>query len=170
MSEIENIEYTTLGAGCFWGVESLFSKKEGILSTISGYTGGESTNPTYEDICTGKTGHAEVVQLGFNPAIISFEEVLSFFFRLHDPTTLNAQGYDIGTQYRSVIYFHSEKQEELARKKVKELDLSGKFENKIVTEITQIKNFYKAEEYHQDYYDKKYEGRTGPICHYLRDE
>ena len=163
-------EIATFGAGCFWGVEELFSRLDGVMDVVSGYTGGELPNPTYQDICTGTTGHAEVVEITFNPSEIGYEELLNYFWRLHDPTTLNKQGYDIGTQYRSVIYYHSDKQFELAKKSLAARDESGIYSEPIVTEISPAEKFYSAEEYHQDYYQKKYEGRSGPICHYLRDE
>lgn len=165
----ENIEYATFGAGCFWGVEAIFAKTRGVLDAVSGYMGGETPNPTYEQICTGKTGHAEVVQVKFNHQVISYEELLDLFFRLHDPTTLNKQGPDIGTQYRSAIFFHSKNQEELAQQKIKQLTQKKSFLNPIVTEINSFETFYPAEEYHQDYYEKKYQGKMGPICHFVRD-
>lgn len=159
-------EYFTLGAGCFWGVEAILSKTPGVLDAVSGYCGGSKPNPTYEDICTGRTGHAEVVQVSFDSGIISRKELLDLFFRLHDPTTLNSQGYDIGPQYRSVIFYHSDDQVEdieFAMKKA-----SSYYTLPIVTEVQKFETFYEAEEYHQDYYEKKYKGGHGPICHFVR--
>jgi len=162
--------FATVGAGCFWGVEALFKELDGVLNVTSGYCGGKTLNPTYEDICTGQSGHAEVVQVEFNENVLSFENLLTYFFRLHDPTTLNSQGYDIGTQYRSVIFFHSQDQEQIARDLIQKITIEKKYKNPIVTEITKFETFYSAEEYHQDYYEKKYSGGHGPICHILREE
>ena len=159
----------TLGAGCFWGVESLLSKINGVLSATSGYAGGKNENPTYEQVCTGQTGHAEVVQIEFDENIITFTELLNYFFRLHDPTTPNQQGVDIGTQYRSVIFYHDEKQKNESLDFINKLEEQKKFSSKIVTEVSSFSEFYRAEEYHQKYYEKKYQGGTGPICHYYRD-
>lgn len=163
-------EIATFGAGCFWGVEELFSRLEGVIEAVSGYTGGSLKDPTYQDICTGTTGHAEVVQIIFDPEVISYLDLLNYFWRLHDPTTLNRQGYDSGTQYRSVIYYHNEQQQSEAITSRDERETSGLVDGPIVTEISAVEHFYKAEEYHQDYYQKKYEGSTGPICHFLRDK
>lgn len=151
----KNLQKATFGAGCFWGVEEAFRKVPGIVSTQVGYSGGNFKNPTYEDVCSGKTGHAEVVQIEYDRDKISFEELLEFFFKIHDPTTLNKQGPDIGTQYRSVIFCHTEEQEKIARAKVEKLEKSQIFKNKIVTEIKKATGFYKAEEYHQKYLEKK---------------
>ena len=159
----------TLGAGCFWGVESLLSKINGVLSATSGYAGGKNENPTYEQVCTGQTGHAEVVQIEFDENIITFTELLNYFFRLHDPTTPNQQGVDIGTQYRSVIFYHDEKQKNESLDFINKLEEQKKFSSKIVTEVSSFSEFYRAEEYHQKYYEKKYQGGTGPIFHYYRD-
>lgn len=163
-------EFATLGAGCFWGVEELFSRLEGVKDVVSGYSGGELENPTYEDICTGTTGHAEVVRVEFDPEQIDFKDILNYFWRIHDPTTLNAQGFDMGTQYRSVIFYHSEDQKKTAIWSRAKRDNSGLHESPIVTVITPAEKFYPAEEYHQDYYQKKYNGADGPICHFLRPE
>lgn len=163
-------EFATFGAGCFWGVEELFSRLNGVKDVVSGYTGGELANPTYEDICTGTTGHAEVVRIEFDPNIIEYKDLLNFFWRIHDPTTLNSQGYDNGTQYRSVIFYHSQEQQEIAITSKAQRDSSGLHEDVIVTQIIPAEKFYPAEDYHQDYYQKKYQGATGPICHFLRPE
>lgn len=159
------LEKVLLGAGCFWGVESLLKKKEGIVSTEVGYSGGDAIDPTYSLVCTGTSGHAEVVSVEFDPSIISFESVLDFFFRLHDPTTLNRQHNDIGTQYRSVIFTYSDSQQVTAQQIIKKLNESRIFENPVVTEVLSAKKFYSAEEYHQDYLQKN---PSGYMCHILR--
>ncbi len=161
-------EFATFGAGCFWGVEAILSKIDGVLHTESGYAGGAKENPSYQDVCTGTTGHAEVVHLKFDANTISYKELLDYFFRLHDPTTLNRQGHDIGTQYRSVIFTHSDEQREQAQTFISDLETQERFEGPIVTEVSKFSNFYTAEEYHQKYYEKKYQGGHGPICHFLR--
>ncbi len=167
-SEQVDVEFATLGAGCFWGVEAILSKTEGVLKATSGYAGGSTTNPTYEEICRGDTGHAEVVQVEFDSNQISYKELLELFFKLHDPTTLNRQGVDRGTQYRSAIFAHSSEQAEMAKEIIEALNDSGAYADKIVTEVNEFKTFYPAEEYHQKYYDKKYKGGFGPICHFVR--
>lgn len=144
----------TFGAGCFWCVEAVYERLEGVGEVISGYTGGKTKNPTYEEICTGETGHAEVCQIEYDPKVISFESLLSVFWQTHDPTTLNRQGNDVGTQYRSAIFFHDETQEKLAREYKEKLEKSGAWKNPIVTEITRLGVFYPAEKYHQGYYDR----------------
>lgn len=143
-------EIATLGAGCFWCVEAVLEQLDGVLSVSSGYMGGESANPSYKDVCTGTTGHAEVVQVEFDPNTISYDAILAWFWRLHDPTTLNRQGADVGTQYRSVIFYHSEAQRESALRS-KEL-AQPDFSDPIVTEISEAGPYYPAEAYHQDYY------------------
>ncbi|MBT3514525.1 MAG: peptide-methionine (S)-S-oxide reductase MsrA [Nitrospina sp.] len=139
------------GAGCFWGVELTFSKLDGVESTAVGYCGGETPDPTYEIVCTGQSGHAEVVLVEFDPDKVSFDELLEKFWTLHDPTTLNRQGPDIGTQYRSVIFFQDEEQATLSNSSKERLQSSGKYKNDIVTEISPAQQFYRAEEYHQKY-------------------
>lgn len=146
------LETVTLGAGCFWCVEAIFQQLEGVESVASGYSGGAVENPTYKDVCTGTTGHAEVCQVTFRPDVLTFEQLLEVFWRTHDPTTLNQQGADVGTQYRSAIFYHNEKQKAVAEEYKKKLDESGAFSGPIVTEITPYKNFYKAEDYHQNYF------------------
>jgi peptide-methionine (S)-S-oxide reductase len=153
MSE-NNLEMATFAAGCFWGVEEAFMKRRGIKSTSVGYTGGNLRNPTYEDVCTDRTGHAEAVQLRYNPKEISYEELLDLFWSIHNPTSKNRQGPDIGTQYRSTIFYHTPEQERIATKSKQQLGDSNKFENKIVTEIVPATTFYQAEDYHQKYYQK----------------
>ena len=148
----QNIEQATFGAGCFWCVEAVFEQLDGVIDVRSGYTGGSTENPTYEDICTGNTGHAEVIQIDFDSTLISYEKLLNIFWKSHDPTTLNRQGADTGTQYRSAIYFHSETQKELARKSKDTADKVKLYSDPIVTEISSLTKFYIAENYHQNYY------------------
>ena len=148
------MEIATFGAGCFWGVEARFRKVKGVIDAIVGYTGGNMKNPTYKDVCTDKTGHAEVVRVTYDPSIVSYEDLLEIFWNIHNPTTLNRQGWDIGTQYRSVVFYHDEEQKEKALKLKEKLDKSGKYKKPIVTQITPAGEFFKAEEYHQRYYEK----------------
>jgi peptide-methionine (S)-S-oxide reductase len=143
-------EIATLGGGCFWCVEAVYQELQGVLKVESGYSGGHIDNPTYREVCSGLTGHAEVIQVTFDPAQVSFQDVLRVFFTVHDPTTLNRQGNDTGTQYRSVIYYHSEAQQKAAEEMVKEAQSA--WDNPIVTEIAAFEKFYKAEDYHQNYY------------------
>ncbi|WP_174242237.1 peptide-methionine (S)-S-oxide reductase MsrA [Granulicella sp. WH15] len=149
------IEKATFGAGCFWGVEARFGELLGVLDTAVGYEGGELEHPTYKEVCTDRTGHAEVVEVTFDPARISFDRLLDTFFALHDPTQLNRQGPDWGTQYRSAIYTHSDEQFRQAREKIAELAASGAFRRPIVTQVAPSKRFWKAEEYHQKYLEKR---------------
>ena len=144
------LEKATFGAGCFWHIEEEFKKLKGVVLTSVGFMGGDFKNPSYKDVCTGKTGHAEVVHLEYDPKIISYEKLIEVFWNIHDPTTLNRQGPDIGTQYRSVIFFHNEEQEKTANASKINLE-----KNKVVTEIKPAKEFYKAEEYHQQYFEKQ---------------
>jgi peptide-methionine (S)-S-oxide reductase len=157
-------EITTLGAGCFWCIEAVLEQIEGISDVTSGYMGGTIENPTYEQICTGLTGHAEVVQVTFDPKIIDFTAVLEHFWTLHDPTTLNRQGNDVGTQYRSAIFYHSREQRQIAEKSVNEKNEKGVFHSPIVTEITEVEKFYPAEKYHQDYYRNN---KAAPYCRFV---
>jgi len=144
----------TFGAGCFWHVEDLLRKTKGVKSTQVGYIGGKLTHPTYEEVCTDTTGHAEAVQVEYDPNEISYDELLKVFWSNHDPTSLNRQGPDIGNQYRSAIFFHDKEQEKIAQKSKEELEKSGRFQKRIVTEIVPAPEFYKAEEYHQKYFQK----------------
>jgi len=144
----------TFGAGCFWHVKDLLNKTKGVKSTAVGYIGGQLQNPTYEEVCTDKTGHAEAVEVEYDPDEISFEDLLNVFWSNHNPTTLNRQGPDVGIQYRSAIFYHDETQKEIAEKSKQELDKSEKFDNPIVTQIIPAPTFYKAEEYHQKYFKK----------------
>lgn len=147
------LDTTTLGSGCFWCVEAIFQSLEGVESAVSGYSGGGIKNPSYKEVCTGRTGHAEVVQIVYNPALITFKELLEVFFQTHDPTTLNRQGNDVGTQYRSAIFYHTEEQKQIAQQVIEDLNKAGAWNAPIVTEVTPYTNFYKAENYHQDYYN-----------------
>lgn len=149
---MKELEVATLGSGCFWCTEAFFLRVKGIESVVSGYSGGKVKNPTYREVCTGLTGHAEVIQVKFDPTLISYSEVLEIFWNTHDPTTLNKQGADEGTQYRSVVYYHSESQKQTAEDYKKQLDKSGVYKNPIVTEISPFTVFYPAEDYHQNYY------------------
>ncbi|MCD4834901.1 MAG: peptide-methionine (S)-S-oxide reductase MsrA [Bacteroidales bacterium] len=149
----KNMELATFGTGCFWCTETIFEQLKGVESAISGYSGGTVKNPTYKEICTGETGHAEVIQITFAPEIITYKELLEVFWQTHDPTILNRQGADVGTQYRSVIFYHNNEQKELAENYKKKLDEAKVYNNPIVTEISNYSTFYKAEDYHQDYYN-----------------
>ncbi len=159
-------ESTVLAAGCFWGVEDILRKLDGVIETEVGYTGGSLENPVYEKVKKGDTGHAEAVKIIFDPSKISFEQILAYFFRLHDPTQLNRQQNDIGTQYRSAIFYMNEEQKKIAEKKKAEVDASGKWKKPVVTSIVPFEKFWPAESYHQDYLIKNPGGYT---CHYLRD-
>ena len=149
------MEKATFGAGCFWGIEAGFRKIKGVSDVAVGYAGGETDNPTYEEVCTGTTGHAEVVEVYFDPSQVTFENLLEVFWKSHDPTTLNRQGPDVGTQYRSAIFYHSQKQLEAAKISLAKQSTSGEHRNPIVTEITPHRKFYRAEEYHQRYFEKQ---------------
>ncbi len=151
--ENKNIETATLGAGCFWCVEAVFDDLQGVESVESGYSGGHTENPTYREVCSETTGHAEVVNVNFNPNEISFKEILQIFFTVHDPTTLNRQGNDIGSSYRSAIFYHDENQKQIAEEVIKEVGAEGIYDNPIVTEVTAFDKFYMAEDYHQEYFD-----------------
>jgi peptide-methionine (S)-S-oxide reductase len=145
----------TFAAGCFWGVEAAFRQVQGVLETAVGYSGGHYDNPSYKDVCTGKTGHAEVVRVKFDPERVSYDELLDVFWSEHNPTTKNRQGWDVGTQYRSAIFYHDDEQKALATESRDRLEASGKYRKPIVTEITQVSEFYPAEEYHQRYLEKR---------------
>lgn len=143
----------TFGTGCFWCTEAVFERLEGVTEVVSGYSGGSVKNPSYKEVCTGNTGHAEVCQIHYDPEVISYGELLDVFWHIHDPTTLNRQGNDVGTQYRSAIFYHNQEQKKVAEASLKEVQSSGLFKHPVVTEITEFKNFYKAEDYHQDYFE-----------------
>ncbi len=165
--EIPNdLEVITLASGCFWCTEAVFKRVNGVISVISGYTGGSIDNPSYDQVCSGSTGHAEAVQVKFDPKIISVKQILEIFWYTHDPTTLNRQGNDVGTQYRSAVFYNSEGQKDIALKVKDELENKKVYSSPIVTEITPFRNFYEAEEYHRDYYDNN---RTAPYCNYVID-
>ncbi|GAA5528746.1 peptide-methionine (S)-S-oxide reductase MsrA [Herpetosiphon gulosus] len=142
----------TLGGGCFWCLEAVFDDLQGIIRVESGYAGGHVANPTYEEICGKKTGHAEVVRLTYDPSVINFSQILDVFFTIHDPTTLNRQGYDVGPQYRSAIFYHDPEQKAVAEQTIAGLNASGQWSDPIVTEVTPINNYYEAEDYHQEYF------------------
>ncbi|MFN3343811.1 MAG: peptide-methionine (S)-S-oxide reductase MsrA [Flavobacteriales bacterium] len=152
-SSSNGLESATLGAGCFWCIEAVYLELKGVKSVVSGYAGGHVDKPTYEEICRGTTGHAEVARIVFDPKVISFDELLEVFWQIHDPTTLNRQGNDVGTQYRSVIFYHNEEQKNSAEKYKMQLDTSGAWDKPIVTEISPLTNFFPAENYHQNYYN-----------------
>jgi peptide-methionine (S)-S-oxide reductase len=153
MVDNENLKKATFGSGCFWCTEAVFEMVKGVHSVVSGYSGGNVENPTYEQVCSGSTGHAEVIQITYDSDIITYDELLQIFWKTHDPTTLNRQGNDVGTQYRSVIFYHDDEQKQLAEKYKEELDASGAWKNPIITEIVPLSVFYKAEDYHQNYYE-----------------
>ncbi len=157
-------EVATLGGGCFWCIEAVFDSLQGVISVESGYSGGQLPNPTYEDICSGDTGHAEVIRVTFDPAVVTYRDILDIFFEIHDPTTLNAQGNDIGTQYRSVIYFHTPEQKAAAEAVIRALTEAKTFSRPIVTEIATAPQFYVAEPYHQEYFERN---PRQPYCQYV---
>ena len=159
-----NLEKATFGSGCFWCTEAIFQNVKGIHSVVSGFSGGHVKNPAYREVVSGRTGHAEVIQLTYDPDIISYDELLEIFWQTHDPTTLNRQGNDVGTQYRSAIFYHNETQRQLAEKYKAALDTSGAFDSRIVTEISPFSEFYPAEDYHQNYFNLNGEQ---PYCAFL---
>ena len=150
----KNLMTATLAGGCFWCLEAVFDQVKGVESVETGYTGGHTKNPSYREVCNGDTGHAEVVQIRFDPSIISYRDLLNVFFTIHDPTTLNRQGGDIGTQYRSAIFYHDDEQKKIAEEVIKELNAQKLWDNPIVTEVTKFDKFYMAEDYHQEYFAK----------------
>ncbi|MGH2574907.1 MAG: peptide-methionine (S)-S-oxide reductase MsrA [Ignavibacteria bacterium] len=153
MTDTTKLDTATLGAGCFWCVEAVFQNLKGVHKIESGYSGGSTKNPTYEEVCTGTTGHAEVARILYDPAVISFEQLLEVFWHTHDPTTPNRQGADKGTQYRSAIFYHNDEQKKAAEDSKRKTDASGLWDDPIVTEITPLTEYYKAEDYHQNYYN-----------------
>ncbi len=154
----------TFGGGCFWCTEAVFQNVKGVIKSVSGYMGGAVKNPTYEQVCSGNTGHAEVIEVEYDPAVISYNELLLIFFKTHNPTTLNRQGNDSGTQYRSVIFFEDEEQKAEAEAMIKQLDAEGIFDQKIVTQVTPAEVFYKAENYHQNYFNNN---SNQPYCAFV---
>jgi peptide-methionine (S)-S-oxide reductase len=157
----EGLEKATLGGGCFWCTEAVYQQLKGVVSVSPGYSGGHVKNPTYEEVCQGTTGHAEVVQISFNPSEVSFDEILEVFFEVHDPTTLNRQGADVGNQYRSVIFYHSEEQKQAAIKAIEKLNISKLLPKPVVTEVTPFTQFYEAEGYHKNYFNRN---QNQPYC------
>jgi peptide-methionine (S)-S-oxide reductase len=162
MEPIDKVETATFGTGCFWCTEAIFEQLSGVVKVTSGYMGGKVKNPTYKEVCDGETGHAECVQVTYEPSKISFDELLKVFFQVHDPTSLNRQGADVGTQYRSAIFYHNAEQKEKAEYYKKELDKNGAYDKAIVTEISPATDFYIAEDYHQEYYRNN--KNTNPYC------
>lgn len=160
------MEKATLAGGCFWCTEAIFKRLKGVTQVTSGYAGGSIQNPTYHQVSSGITNHAEAIQIEFDPSIISFEKILKIFWATHNPTTVNRQGNDVGTQYRSVIFYHSDKQKQLAESSKKTMEVSGEYKDKVVTEILPFTNFYKAEDYHQNYYDNN---KNAPYCSLVID-
>lgn len=158
------MEIATFAGGCFWCTEAIFKRLKGVSSVLPGYSGGDVENPSYEEVCDGNTGHAEAIQIEFDPKIISFETLLEVFFYTHDPTTLNQQGNDIGPQYRSVIFYHSGDQEKTAKEIIAKLDSEKIFPRPIVTKVEEFKNFYEAEDYHKNYFDRN---KTAPYCNII---
>jgi peptide-methionine (S)-S-oxide reductase len=153
-SDQSSLEVATLGGGCFWCLEAVFKQLRGVTEVVSGYSGGVVPNPSYEQVCTGRTGHAEVVQVTFDSQVISYREILEVFFDIHDPTTLNRQGADVGPQYRSVIFYHTPRQKEVAEEVIQELNGAGVWDNPIVTEVEAFEAFFRAEAYHQQYFEQ----------------
>jgi len=151
-NQTHQTEVATLAGGCFWCLEAAYVELKGIQKVVSGYAGGQVANPTYQQICSGRTGHAEVVQITYDPTVIAYRDLLDVFFTIHDPTTLNRQGADVGTQYRSAIFYHNEEQKTIAEQTIKEISAAGLWSNRIVTEVKPLPTFYAAEEYHQDYF------------------
>lgn len=160
------MENITFAGGCFWCIEAVFKRVKGVKSVTSGYTGGDVANPTYEQVCSGQTGHAEAVQVMFDPTVVSLEQLLSIFWEIHDPTTLNRQGNDVGTQYRSAVFYENERQREIIEQSIKVLTDSGRYHDPIVTEVVAASPFYPAEQYHQDYYDNN---RNNAYCRLVID-
>ncbi|MFN3916629.1 MAG: peptide-methionine (S)-S-oxide reductase MsrA [Flavobacteriales bacterium] len=158
------IDTATFGAGCFWCVEAVFQQMKGVEKIVSGYSGGKVKNPTYKEICSGLTGHAEVVQIYYDSSVVSFDKLLEVFWATHDPTTPNRQGADVGTQYRSVVFYHNDNQQEIAEKYKQKLNEANAYENPVVTEISPIINFYKAEDYHQNYFN---DNTQQPYCQFV---
>lgn len=163
---MEETEIATIAGGCFWCTEAIFKRLKGVISVVPGYTGGRQDHPTYQEVCSGNTGHAEAIQITFHPKIISYEKILEIFFHLHDPTTLNRQGNDVGTQYRSAIFYHDDKQKIKAQNIKKQIGKEKLYPNPIVTQIVAYKVFFPAEDYHHDYYAKN---SYQPYCQYVID-
>ena len=165
-SSSNSTQIATLANGCFWCSEAIFKRLKGVKSVLPGYSGGIVKNPSYQQVCTGRTGHAESIQIEFDPKVIPYEKILDIFWYTHDPTTLNRQGNDIGTQYRSAIFYHDQKQKEIAEKSKSDLERAGVYKNPIVTEITPFNDFYVAEDYHKNYYERH---QNAPYCNFVID-
>ncbi len=165
-SSDKGLEKATLGGGCFWCTEAIYKRLKGVVTVTSGYSGGTMENPSYEAVCSGKTGHAEAIQITFDPSVINYEKILEVFWRTHNPTTLNRQGNDVGTQYRSAIFFHTEEQQKKALLVKEQIEKEALYKDPIVTEIVPFTNFYKAESYHADYYDRN---KEQPYCQFVID-
>lgn len=163
-AQTKKMEIATFGNGCFWCTEAIFQELKGVSKAVSGYMGGTKKNPTYKEVCTGTTGHAEVLQITYDPSVITFDELLEVFWKTHDPTTLNRQGNDVGTQYRSAVFYHNEEQKKLASEYKNKLDASGAWNDPIVTEITEASTFYPAEDYHQEYFSLN---GSQPYCNFV---
>lgn len=163
---MSQVETATLAGGCFWCTEAVFNRLKGVISVVSGYAASKVPNPSYQQVCSGKTGAAEAIQVTYDPALISYSTILEVFWHMHDPTTLNRQGNDVGTQYRSAIYYHNEEQHQAALASKAELEQSHLYKKPVVTEITAFSNFYPAEDYHKDYYDRN---RAQPYCMFVID-
>lgn len=164
---MSNLQTATFAGGCFWCTEAIFKKLKGVEEVISGYSGGRTNNPTYEEVSAGDSGHAEAIQVKFDPSIISYEVLVEVFFKLHDPTTLNRQGADAGEQYRSVIFYHNDEQKKIAESVLEKFEQEKVYENPIITKITKFSTFYKAEDYHQNYYERNKE--KNPYCRIVID-
>jgi peptide-methionine (S)-S-oxide reductase len=162
--ETKNLDTATFGGGCFWCVEAVYQQLNGVVSVASGYSGGPRANPSYEQVCSGATGHAEVIQIVYDATKISFDELLQVFWTVHDPTTLNRQGADVGTQYRSVVFYHNDNQKELTESYIEKLNAEHAFNNPVVTEVSPLTVFYKAEDYHQNYYN---DNQNQPYCSFV---
>jgi len=160
----QKLETATLGGGCFWCTEAVYKEVKGVVDVKPGYSGGHVKNPSYREVCTGNTGHAEVVEITFDPSVVSFSDILEVFFKTHDPTTLNRQGNDVGTQYRSVIFYHNEKQKETAEKVIQLFEKEKIYDKPIVTQVEPFKAFYEAEDYHHDYYERN---KNQPYCQFV---
>jgi len=164
MSHMGKTETVTFAGGCFWCIEAVMQQIDGVKSVISGYTGGETENPTYEEVCSGRTGHAEAVQVEFDPSVVRFEQLLDVFWQAHDPTQLNRQGADVGTQYRSAVFYHSDAQKKAVQESIRNLEASGEVKGKVVTEVAPAAKFYQAESYHQNYYR---ENKNASYCRFV---
>ncbi len=161
-----NTEKATLAGGCFWCIEAVFKRLKGVTSVVSGYTASQVENPSYQEVCSGRTGAAEAIQITYDPSVIPYDTLLEIFWHLHDPTTLNRQGNDVGTQYRSAVFYHNDEQKHIALGSKEALEKSGTYKNPVVTEIAPFTNFYLSEDYHRDYYD---ENRSVPYCTFVID-